>query len=564
MGNILKRSDSTALDIIPLGGLGEIGLNLMVYGYQNKLLVVDCGLAFPTPDMPGVDIVIPDTRFLTENRDRIVGFVMTHGHEDHIGALPHIWPNLEGPIHGTAMTLGLLKGKFREHNLLSRTELVEVQYRVPFQLGPFSIRFLQVTHSIVDSAALAITTPLGTIIHTGDFKIDHTPVNERPTDLHSLAALGEKGVLALLSDSTNINRPGFTTSEQTITPVFEKIFPKAKGLLLVATFASNIQRIQQIIFAAVTVGRKVVLSGRSMLANVAVARSLGYLDIPPDTLLEIRDIHNHPRHTLLILSTGSQGEPNSSLARIAAGDHRDIAIQEGDVVVFSSKFIPGNERTIWSLINQLFRCGANVIHENNVPEVHVSGHAPQEDLKLMLALTKPKFFIPIHGETRHLHRHRWLALQMGVASDHAVVLENGDHALLDRDSLKKIGSVPFGRVFVDGKGVGDVGDIVLRDRLHLSEDGLVVVVVVVDKVTNAVLQRPELLTRGVVYENDNQDLLDEAKETVEQALALGPKAMNFTDEEGAGTREVAQRALRRFFKKRLGRRPAVIPLVMEM
>lgn len=560
----MSNSDTMALDIIPLGGLGEIGMNLMVYGFQGKFLVVDCGLAFPTPEMPGVDIVIPDTQFLAENRDNIVGFVMTHGHEDHIGALPYIWPDLEGPIYGTSMTLGLLKGKFREHNLLTRVELVEVNYRQSFQLGPFSICYIQVTHSIVDSAALAITTALGTILHTGDFKIDHTPVNGRPTDLHTLASLGEKGVLALLSDSTNINRPGVTTSEQGIGPVFEKTFTKAKGLLLVATFASNIQRIQQVIRAAVVVGRKVIVTGRSMLSNIAVARSLGYLDIPADTLVDVRDLSNYPRDKLLVLSTGSQGEPNSSLARIAAGDHRDIAVQEGDVVVFSSKFIPGNERTIWSLINLFFRHGADVVHENNVPEIHVSGHAPQEDLKLMLALIRPKFFIPIHGEIRHLHRHRWLALTMGVQPENALVLENGDHAQLDQDSLQKIDTVASGRVFVDGKGVGDVGDIVLRDRRHLSEDGLVVVVLVVDQVTDQCVQRPELLTRGVVYEDESQDLLEEAKEAVEKALQLGPIAMNFSEEDAAGTREVAQRALRRFFKKRLGRRPVVIPLVMEM
>ncbi len=560
----MSESGTMGLEIIPLGGLGEIGMNLMVYGYGGKFLVVDCGLAFPNPDTPGVDLIIPDTRFLADNRDRIVGFVMTHGHEDHIGGLPYIWPDLEGPVYGTAMTLELLKGKFREHNLLNRVQWVQVNYRQAFQLGPFSIRFIQVTHSIVDSAALAITTPLGTILHTGDFKIDHTPVGGRPTDLHSLAHLGEHGVLALLSDSTNINRPGVTTSEQAISAVFEKIFPTARGLLLVATFSSNIERIQQIIRAAVVVGRKVVLNGRSMLANVAVARALGYLTIPADTLVDLREMGRYPRNALLVISTGSQGETNSSLVRIAAGDHREIVVQEGDMVVLSSKFIPGNERTIWTLINQFVRNGVEVIHEKNLPEIHVSGHAPQEDLKLMLALTRPKFFIPLHGEMRHLRSHAQLAVQMGVLPGNSITMENGDRAVLERDSLQIVGTVPHGRVFVDGKGVGDVGDIVLRDRLHLSEDGLVVVVLVVDKVTNQILQRPELLTRGVIYEESHQELLADAKDAVEKALALGPKALDFADEEGAGPREVAQRALRRYFKRRLGRRPAVIPLVMEM
>ncbi|MBF0162828.1 MAG: ribonuclease J, partial [Magnetococcales bacterium] len=416
---------TTALEIIPLGGLGEIGMNLMVYGYGGKLLVVDCGLAFPNPDTPGIDLIIPDTQFLTANRERIVGFVMTHGHEDHIGALPYIWPDLEGAVYGTAMTLGLLKGKFREHNLQHKVQWVQVNYRQPFQLGPFSIRFLQVTHSIVDSAALAITTPLGTIVHTGDFKIDHTPVGGRPTDLHTLAHLGEQGVLALLSDSTNINRPGVTRSEQEISAVFAKVFPDARGLLLVATFSSSIERIQQIIQAAVAVGRKVVLNGRSMLANVAVARALGYLTIPEDALVELREMGRYPRQGLLVISTGSQGEPNSSLARIAAGDHREIVVQEGDMVVLSSKFIPGNERTIWTLINQFVERGVEVVHEKNLPEIHVSGHAPREDLKWMLALIRPQFFIPIHGEMRHLLSHRQLAIQMGVLPERALVISNG-------------------------------------------------------------------------------------------------------------------------------------------
>ncbi|MBF0446924.1 MAG: ribonuclease J [Magnetococcales bacterium] len=559
-----QSSSRTTFDIIPLGGLGEIGMNLMVYGYAGKFLIVDCGLTFPNDDTPGVDIIIPDVRFLEENRDHIVGFVLTHGHEDHIGAMPHIWPNLEGPIYGSAMTLALLKGKFKEHCILGRANMVVMRNREKFQLGPFNVCPIQVTHSIVDASALAITTPLGTIIHTGDFKIDHTPVDDRPTDLHTLAQYGEKGVLALLSDSTNVTRNGATISEKEITPVFEKIFPKTKGLLVVASFSSNIQRVQQIITVAADVGRKVILNGRSMINNVQAARELGYLDIPPDTLIDIKQFDNYPRNKLVLISTGSQGEPNSSLVRIAAGDHKEVTIKSGDVVVFSSKFIPGNERTIWSLINMLFRSGAEVIHEKNVPEIHVSGHAPQEDLKLMLALTRPEFFVPIHGEPRHLHRHRRLAIKMGVAEEKALVIENGDWAVLDGKSIQVIDKVHTGRVFVDGKGVGDIGDIVLRDRIHLSEDGMVIVVIIVDKASGKVIQRPELLTRGVVYEDESQELLEEAKSAVEQALELGPIALDFSEEDSAGVREISQRALRRFFKKRLGRRPIVIPLVMEM
>lgn len=552
------------LEIIPLGGLGEIGMNLMVYAYEGKYLVVDCGLTFPKEDTPGIDIIIPDVSFLVKHRHDIVGFVLTHGHEDHIGAMPHIWPDLEGPIYGTAMTLALLKGKFKEHGLLDKATMIVMRSREKFQLGPFNICPIQVTHSIVDASALAITTPLGTVIHSGDFKIDHTPIDNRPTDLHTLAQYGESGVLALLSDSTNVVRPGATTSEKEITGVFEELFPRVKGLLVVASFSSNIQRVQQIISVAASIGRKVVLNGRSMLNNIHAARELGYLHIPPDTLVDIKKFNSYPRNQLVLISTGSQGEPNSSLVRIAAGEHKEVTIQPGDVVIFSSKFIPGNERTIWTLINMLFRRGAEVIHEKNEPGIHVSGHAPEEDLKLMLALTRPQFFIPIHGEPRHLHRHRRLAVKMGVLEENTLVAENGDRVSLDGQTIQVIDQVPTGRVFVDGKGVGDVGDIVLRDRKHLSEDGMIVVVLVVEKISGNILQRPELLTRGVVYEDESQELLEEAKEAVEQALAMGPKAMDFSEEESVGVRELSQRALRRFFKRRLGRRPVVIPLVMEM
>ncbi|MEO5329426.1 MAG: ribonuclease J [Magnetococcus sp. THC-1_WYH] len=553
-----------SLEVIPLGGLGEIGMNLMVYGYDEKLLVVDCGLTFPGSDTPGVDVIIPDATFLNENRDRVVGFVLTHGHEDHLGAMPYIWPNVEGPIYGSAMTLGILKNKFREHGLLEKATMIEVGNRQPFQVGPFNVCFIQVSHSIVDSAALAIKIPLGTIIHTGDFKIDHTPVDNRPTDLYSLARYGENGVLALLSDSTNINRQGSTTSESVVAGALAKVFARAQELIIVATFASNIQRIQQIIDAAQRENRKVIISGRSMQNNIEVAKSLGFLRIPDGVLLDMRSFPHLPRKEIAVISSGSQGEPNSSLSRIAAGDHREIKIQPGDMVVLSSRFIPGNEQTIWSLVNRMFRSGAEVIHESNLPQIHVSGHAPQEDLKLMLALTRPKFFIPIHGEIRHLQSHRHLASHMGVALENSVVAENGTRVIITADSITLGDPVPSGRVFVDGKGVGDVGDIVLRDRKHLSEDGLVVVVLVVDKISGAILQRPELLTRGVIYEEDHRDLLEQVKEAVEEALHLGPKGMDFTEDEEVGPKDLAQRAVRRFFKKKLGRRPAVIPLVMEM
>ncbi|MBF0434680.1 MAG: ribonuclease J [Magnetococcales bacterium] len=553
-----------SMEIIALGGLGEIGMNLMVYGFDDKLLVVDCGLAFPGNDTPGIDVIIPDVGYLIANRDRVVGFVLTHGHEDHVGAMPYVWPDVEGPIYGSAMTLGLLRGKFREHRLLDRATMVECGNRQPFQVGPFNLCMIQVSHSIVDSYALAIKTPLGTIIHTGDFKIDHTPVDKRPTDLFALARYGEGGVLALLSDSTNINRPGATVSEKVVAEALAKVFAKARAMIIVATFASNIQRIQQIFDAACAINRKVVISGRSMQTNIEVARSLGFLRIPEGTIIDVRSLSQHPRQTIVVLSSGSQGEQNSSLTRIANGEHREITIQPDDMVILSSRFIPGNEQTIWSLVNRMSRLGAEVIHEHNLPSIHVSGHAPREDLKLMLALTRPKFFIPIHGEIRHLHSHRQLAMQMGVAPENALVAENGDRIVLHQDAIVIDGRIPSGRTFVDGKGIGDISDIVLRDRRHLSEDGMVIVVLIVEKSSGKMLQRPELLTRGVVTEEDNRDLLEQAKAAVEEALLLGPKGMDFADDEGAGPTELAQRAIRRLFKRKLGRRPAVIPLVMEM
>ncbi|MBF0588750.1 MAG: ribonuclease J [Magnetococcales bacterium] len=549
--------------MIPLGGLGEIGMNLMVYEFAGKLLVVDCGITFPNCETPGVDVIIPDTTFLEENKDRIVGFVITHGHEDHIGAMPHVWPKLGGLVYGTPLTIGLVKRKFKEYRL-DMGSLRIAKPRETVQLGPFSIQFIQVTHSIVDACTLAITTPLGTVVHTGDFKMDHTPVDGRPTDLFTLATLGEKGVLALLSDSTNVTRSGSTISEQTVRKTLDTILPRAKGLIILATFASNIQRIIQVLDAAKKMGRKVVLTGRSMINNVQVAKELGYLDIPKDTLVDIKAFGRYPRESLLVLSTGSQGEPNSSLSRIANGDHREIKIQDDDMVVFSSKFIPGNERTIWTLINRLFELGADVLHEKNTDGIHVSGHAPREDLRLMMALTQPKFFMPIHGEMNHLYRHRGLAWEMGIPRDNTLVASNGDVIALDGSSIAIVDSVPSGRVFVDGKGVGDVGDIVLRDRRNISENGFALVVLTLDKETNELLGEPELLTRGVVYEDQNEELLQKAREKIKEALILGPKGMDFREEDEADAHDLAIRALRRFFKRELGRRPMVLPLVMEM
>ncbi|OSM02414.1 ribonuclease J [Magnetofaba australis] len=554
--------NAQSLHIIPLGGLGEIGMNLMAYEFDGKILVVDCGLTFPTPDTPGVDVIIPDIDYLRQRRDDVIGIVLTHGHEDHIGALPYIWPEIPVTIYATAFTLGLLGRKFREHRIEPPT--IQVQHRQPFQCGPFNIAFIPVTHSIVDASALAIRLPIGVVVHTGDFKFDYTPVDGRPTDLYSFAKLGEEGVLCLLSDSTNVTRPGASRPERIVGPRLRELIERAEGLVVAVTFASNIQRIQQIIDAAKACGRKVILNGRSMEANVQVARELGFIQVSDADLVPVKKFDQHQRSNLVVVSTGSQGEPNSSLVRIAQGEHRDIRVLAGDMVIFSSKFIPGNERAIWTLINQLFQDGAEVIHEKDYKDIHVSGHASEEDLKLMLALTRPRFFMPMHGEPHHLHRHRQLALQMGIPAENTTVALNGDRVILDQTGFGLGEPVPHGRVFVDGKGVGDVGDIVLRDRRHLSEYGLVTVILVVEKDSGKLLDRPELLTRGVVHEDESQELLEDARIAVEQALELGPRGMDFSDDEQATANDLAVRALRRFFKKRLGRRPVVLPLVMEM
>nr|CRH06306.1 Putative ribonuclease J 1. Containing beta-lactamase domain and RNA-metabolising metallo-beta-lactamase domain [Candidatus Magnetococcus massalia] len=552
-----------ALQILPLGGLGEIGMNLMVYETRGKLLLVDCGLTFPSHENPGVDVIIPDISYLQERKDDVVGIVLTHGHEDHIGALPFIWPEFKCPVFGTSFTLGLVGLKFQEHKL-DANYLREVRHREGFQAGPFNLTLYYMTHSIVDASALAIRTHLGTVIHTGDFKFDHTPIDGRISDLFSMAKLGEEGVLCLLSDSTNVTHTGSALSEQSVRPALDEVMGRAKGLVVTATFSSNILRIQQIVDSAVAHGRKVVLNGRSMESNVSVARELGFIKIPPESLITVKQVKEHARDKVCIVSTGSQGEPNSSLMRIAHGEHKEIKLGQDDMVILSSKFIPGNEGAIWGLINLLYDAGVDVVHEKDMPSIHVSGHAPQDDLKMMLALTRPEFFIPLHGEPRHLHLHRRLAISMGVKDHKTLVAENGDRVELDAESVRILERVAHGRVFVDGKGVGDICDIVMRDRRHLSQDGMVAVVMVVEKDTGKLLEGPEILTRGVIHEDENPIFLDEMRQAVAEAIKIGPKGMDFNEDEEVGANDLAVRAIRRFFKKRLGRRPVVLPMVMEM
>lgn len=554
-------NDSTAaLQIIPLGGLGEIGMNMMAYRCGEDIFVVDCGLMFPEPDMLGIDYVIPDISWLRENSASLRGICLTHGHEDHIGALPFVLGELNVPVYGTALTLGFVNEKLKEYKLDDRVDLRVVKPRDVIELGCFSIEFLRVAHSIVDGCALAITTPEGVVIHTGDFKIDQTPVDGELTDLASFSRYGEQGVLALLSDSTNVEREGFTLSERSVGEAFDEIFPACEGRIIVAAFSSSIHRVQQVADSAARCGRKILLNGRSMIANVRIARQMGYLHIPDEQFMELRELPHTPPEQVCIISTGSQGEPRSSLIRIAMDDHKQIKLEARDTVILSSRVIPGNERTISELINHLYRRGAEVYHEKT-SEVHVSGHACQEELKLMLNLTRPRFFLPIHGEYRHLTVHSRLARKVGIPPERCLLATNGDVVTFYADTACIEEKVESGRVFVDGKGVGDVGNVVLRDRKHLSEDGMVVVIIGMNHSTGTLIYGPEIVSRGFVFEDENQEYLEQAKAVVVAALEEINEEMRCDCEEVNTT---VRQALRRFFKKTIERRPVILPVIMEM
>jgi ribonuclease J len=554
-------SNSTAaLQIIPLGGLGEIGMNMMVYQCGDDIIVVDCGLMFPDPDMLGIDYVIPDISWLRERSGQVRAICLTHGHEDHIGALPFVLQELNVPIYGTALTLGFVNEKLKEYKLDDQVDLRVVKPRDSVEMGCFSVEFLRVAHSIVDGCALAITTPEGVVIHTGDFKIDHTPVDGQPTDLPSFARYGELGVLALLSDSTNVEREGFTLSEKSVGEAFDEIFPTCEGRIIVAAFSSSIHRVQQVADAAARCGRKILLNGRSMVANVRIARELGYLHIPDDLLMDLKELPRMPREQVCMITTGSQGEPRSSLIRIAMDDHKQIKLERGDTVILSSRVIPGNERTISELINHLYRRGAEVIHERT-SEVHVSGHACQEELKLMLNLVRPRFFMPIHGEYRHLMVHSKLARKTGVPEERCLLATNGDVVSFYSDTAAIVEKVESGRVFVDGKGVGDVGNVVLRDRKHLSEDGMVVIIIGMNKTTGGIIYGPDIVSRGFVFEDESQAYLETARCIVVEAVNELSEEMRCDCEEVNTT---VRQVLRRFFKKTIERRPVILPVIMEM
>ncbi len=556
-----EKSTGPALKVIPMGGLGEIGLNMMVLEYEDTIVIVDAGLMFPEEEMLGIDIVIPDFSYLLKNRDKVAGLVVTHGHEDHIGAVPFLVRELPIPIYGTALTLALIKEKLRDHNLLDRADLIQIAPRQVIEIGPFGFEFIRVCHSIPDGVGLAIRTPVGVLIHSGDFKIDNTPVDGKRFDIARLGSYGEEGVLALFSDSTNVEREGYTVSEKEVGATLREVFQEKQGRVIVAVFASNLHRIQQLINIAREFGRKVLLNGKSMVTNVRIARELGYLDFTRDDEISIQDLQYMPDSQVMMLTTGTQGEPMSALSRMAFNDHKKLKVKEGDTIILSSKFIPGNERTIHNIINHLCRNGADVIHEQ-VKDIHVSGHAYQEELKILINMVQPRYFIPIHGEYRHLMKHRQLAMSLGMSPANCLLIENGAIICLGRDTVYTKDKIETGRVFVDGKGVGDVGGLVLRDRRHLSEDGLVIASLVVNKETHEILSGPDIFSRGFIHEETKPEILFEAKCVIFEAIDRQLEEDHQLD--CVLLQDEIRRELKRFFNRILDRRPVIYPIVVEI
>jgi ribonuclease J len=548
------------LKVIPLGGLGEIGLNMMALEHDGYILVIDAGLMFPEEYMPGVDMVIPDFHYLKENREKVQSIILTHGHEDHIGAMPFLLKEINIPVLGTNFTIELLKDRLREHEILDCSKLEKVNPGEIHQLGPFSVEFIHVNHSIIDGVGLAINTPEGIIIHSGDFKIDYTPVDGRFTDLNRFAHYGETGVLAFFSDSTNVEKEGFTLSESDVRNTLEEIFLHCEGRLIVAVFASNITRVKQVIDLAIKFNRRITFSGKSMKANVRIAVNEGIVDFPEDIEVGERAVKLLPDNQVTIITTGSQGEPMSSLTRMAQNRHKDISIKKGDTVILSSRFIPGNEKAITSIINSLYRMGAEVIYEK-VSAIHSSGHAYKEELKLMLNLVKPKYFMPIHGEYRHLVKHMQLAEETGIGQGNSLLAENGDTICFE-DGMASIGDkVQTGRVLVDGKGVGDIGELVLRDRRKLSGDGVVIALLAVDENTGELVYGPEIISRGFVFEDQSGAILEEAKAIVMEVLGEieSPAHIDWTE-----VSPDIKRRLKRFFFKVIERSPLILPIIISV
>lgn len=548
------------LKIIPLGGLEEIGNNMTVFEYEDEIVIVDCGLEFPTDDMLGVDLVIPDVTYLERNKDKIKGLVITHGHEDHIGAIPYVLKQVNIPIYGTKLTIGLIKNKLEEHKLLRSTKLYEVEAGQTINFGKMSVEFIRSCHSIPDSVMLAIYTPVGTVMHTGDFKIDYTPINSEMTDLNRIAEIGSKGVLALLSDSTNSERKGYTMSERTVGKEFDKLFVNCTKRIVVATFASNVHRVQQIVDAAVANGRKIAVCGRSMINMIETARELGYMNVPENVFIDIDMIKNYTDEQLVIITTGSQGETMSALTRMAAGEHKKIVITPNDLIIISANPIPGNEKSVSKVIDDLLQIGADVVY-NALADIHVSGHACQEEQKLILALTKPKYFIPVHGEYRQLMAHAETAVKVGVDPNNIFMSTNGRVIELNENEGKQTGSVPCGKILVDGYGVGDVGNVVLRDRQHLSQDGLIVIVMTMDSSTGEIVAGPDVISRGFVYVKESENLMDEVKKYIREEVEI---LENKGVRDWATIKSTLKDHIRDYIFQKTKRNPMILPIIMSL
>lgn len=552
------KKDSEGVKIIPLGGLESIGMNITAFEYGDSIIVVDCGLSFPADDMLGIDLVIPDVTYLENNIDKVKGFVITHGHEDHIGALPYVLKKVNVPVYATKLTMGIIEHKLKEHNMMKSTRRKVIKHGQSINLGCFRVEFIKTNHSIADAAALAIYTPEGIIVHTGDFKIDYTPVFGQSIDLQRFAELGKKGVLAVMMDSTNAERPGFTNSERTVGQTIDHIFDEHRnGRIIVATFASNVDRVQQIINSAYRFGRKVIVEGRSMVNIISIASELGYIQIPNDTLIDIDHMRNYPDDQLVLITTGSQGETMAALSRMANNTHRRVSIKAGDTIVFSSSPIPGNEKAVSNIINELFRKGAEVIFQ----DTHVSGHACAEEIKLIYALTHPKFAIPVHGEYRHLKAHAKLAEKMGISKDHILVLSSGNVLELKDEKARVVGQVPHGGIMVDGLGVGDVGNIVLRDRQMLSQNGLLIVVLTLSRHDNRLLAGPDIVSRGFVYVRESEMLMEDARKVVDQAVS---KCLDGKVNDWSKIKSVIRDTLSDYVWKQTKRNPMILPIIMEV
>ena len=552
-----KIENASKLQVIPLGGLEQIGMNITAFRYEDSIIVVDCGLSFPEDEMLGIDLVIPDITYLQDNIDKVKGFVITHGHEDHIGALPYVLHELNIPVYATRLTMGIIEHKLEEHNLLKTTRRKVVKFGQSINLGQFRVEFIRTNHSIVDAAALAIYSPAGIVVHTGDFKVDYTPVYGDPIDLQRFAEIGKKGVLALMCDSTNAERPGFTASEKTVGRALDSLFEEHENnRIIVATFASNVDRVQQIINTAHKCGRKVVVEGRSMVSIIDIAQKLECIQIPENTLVEIDNIKNYPENKTVIITTGSQGESMAALSRMANGQHRKIAIGPGDTVIFSSHPIPGNEKAVTNIINELQMKGAEVIFQ----DVHVSGHACQEDIKLIYTLVKPKYSVPVHGEYRHLKAQANIARQLGIAKENIFILHSGEILEMDEESAKVKGKVPVGAILVDGLGVGDVGNVVLRDRQHLAEDGIVIVVFGIEKGSNQLVSGPSIVSRGFVYVRESDKLIDDATDLVLDEVT---EALEKGITDWGKLKSIVKDVLSDYIWKKTKRRPMIMPIIMD-